>query len=99
MCRECLAIPKDEEIRSCVWRIKSSDAKLFTINNIRYDKFLMFVGEKKIHWIYYNEPTFKSAEGITPLTISYCSCCFHDQYLKFIDSIHENLESTGYLVS
>ena len=98
--KEIVNIPKGDSVQFCVWRIKTHDAKLFTINNIRYDNMLLLGGQDSIPWIYYNlEPTFASAEGVTPLTINYCNCCFHTQYLKFIESIHTNLEATGYILS
>lgn len=100
MSKEYVEIPKDNSIQYCVWKIKSNDIRMFTINKIRFDNLHLFIGETKIHWIYHNtEPTFRSAEGITPLTLNYCSCCFYNQYPKFIESIHENLEATGYLLT
>lgn len=100
MSKEYLTIPKGDDVQFSVWRILSSDIDLFTISNIRYDNVLLFIGERNIHWIYFNlQSTFASAEGMTPLTINYCSCCFNQKYLQFIASIQENLEATGYLVT
>ncbi|TMW43795.1 hypothetical protein DOY81_011125 [Sarcophaga bullata] len=69
MAKEYVNIPKGDTVQFCMWRIKTSAAELFTINNIRYDNMLLFVGQENIHWVYFTlVPKFKSAKGITPLT-------------------------------
>ena len=95
-----IQIPKDNIILYQVWEINCSDIKMFTIEKLQFDYLFLFVGETKMHWIYYNaEPVFRSAEGNTPITLNYCSCCFNKQYPLFIKSIQENLKENDYLLS
>ncbi|TMW43082.1 hypothetical protein DOY81_011835, partial [Sarcophaga bullata] len=100
MSKEHLAIPRGNTIRFSVWQIKSDDIGLFMLKNIRFDKLFFFVGEETIYWIFFKHDfENRNVQGTTPLTINYCSCCFNEQYLQFIDCIKGNLEENGYVVT
>lgn len=100
MSKEYLDIPRGNTIRFSLWRIKSGDIGLFMLKGIRYDKLFFFVGETTIYWIFFKHGCRnRVAQGTTPLTINYCSCCFDDQYLQFVDCIKGNLEANDYVLT
>ena len=77
--------------------MKTQDSDLFYIYNIQFHELLAFIGQDRIHWVFYiqkplnrlanNRRVYALMKGFTPLTLNYCSCCFEQQYMKFVDSI------------
>ena len=90
MAGEQSGVPNGNQVQFRMWNIKTHDAQLVSVNKIRYEKFFIFVGEQTIYWLYYRrKPIYCCVEGSTALTFNYCCCCFHKQYMKFIEHIQD----------
>ncbi|XP_065368891.1 uncharacterized protein LOC135961323 [Calliphora vicina] len=88
MSKEKSSIPSTVSVRYCEWNIASGNANLFTINDYRFDKILLILGEECVHWMYYKDmcPN-RRIEGFGPLSVNYCGCCLNTQYMQIMESV------------
>ncbi|TMW42913.1 hypothetical protein DOY81_012008 [Sarcophaga bullata] len=82
MHRESPGIPWDYSTRFSVWKVITSNADMFTLDSIRYDRVNVFLGEDKMYFMYYQNEPHKTVEGMADLTTKYCERSFGNHYTE-----------------